>query len=125
MTSVSRAELLNELKQLEQLQGQIADIATRTDEERLRDLIQLRRRLSEQMARVGELSERFFRDGHDTNRAAELRTHFSNMRAKTAAHQANWPAFKLEEASDDYRQSARAVNEAIQGFVAWLRSALG
>jgi hypothetical protein len=52
---------------------------------------------------------------------AEFRSLFSTMRAKTAAHQANWPAVKLAEGSNDYARSAQGVNEAIKGFIAWVR----
>jgi hypothetical protein len=54
---------------------------------------------------------------------AEFRSLFSTMRAKTAAHQANWPAVKLADGGDSYGRSAQGVNEAIKGFIAWVRRA--
>jgi hypothetical protein len=106
---------------LEQHHTRVAEIAIRTDDNRQRDLIQLRRQLAECIARVGEAGERYFRGQSDKTRMAEFRSLFSTMRAKTAAHQADWPAVKLSEGSNDYGRSAQGVNEAIRGFIAWVR----
>jgi hypothetical protein len=115
--------LLHEVDRLEQQHFRVAEIAVRTDDNRQRDLIQLRRQLAECIARVGEAGQRYFRGQSDQSRMAEFRRLFSTMRARTATHQANWPAIKLAEGGDDYARSAQAVNEAIKGFIAWVRRA--
>lgn len=124
MTAADRSRLLHEADHLEQQHFRVAEIAVRTDDNRQRDLIQLRRQLAESIARVGEAGERYFRGQPDQSCMAEFRSRFSTMRAKTAAHQANWPAVKLADGGDDYGRSALAVNEAIKGFIAWVRRAV-
>jgi hypothetical protein len=121
VTAADRSRLLEEVDRLEQQHSRVAEIAVRTDDNRQRDLIQLRRQLAECIARVGEAGERYFRGQPDQSRMAEFRSLFSTMRAKTAAHQANWPAVKLTEGSNDYARSAQGVNDAIKGFIAWVR----
>jgi hypothetical protein len=116
--------VLNEVDYLEKVQAELAAIASRTDDERLRELIHLRRRLSEQIARVGKIAERYFEESGAPDRVQLFRTHFTTMRSKAATHQANWPAVRLNEADEQYQQSSRAVREANRAFVAWMRGAL-
>ena len=120
----TRAEVLKELSRLEQVQAELAGIASRTDAERARDLIRLRRLLSEQIGRTGQVAERYFVAASDPGLTMEFRSHFSKMRSCAATHQANWPAVRLAEADEDYQRSARAVREANRAFVAWMRKAL-
>ena len=124
MTAPDRHALLEEVDRLERLHMQISQIATRTDDERQRNLIQLRRQLAEQIARVGAVSEDFFRSAQDESKLAQFRKQFSDMRAKTAMHQASWPAFRLSEASEEYRKSSQGVTEAIRAFIDWARRAV-
>jgi len=119
-----RSEVLNEVDHLEKVQAELAAIASRTDDERLRELINLRRRLSEQIARVGKVAERYFEGSGTPDLVHEFRTRFTNMRSKAATHQANWPAVRLNETDEHYPQSARAVREANRAFVAWMRGTL-
>lgn len=124
MAKTDGTELLKQIDQLERVQGEIAAIAKRTDEGRLRELVQLRRKLADQMGKVGALGEEYFRGIADQAQLGQFRALFSNMRSRTATHQANWPAINLEQAGGGYRQSAQAVNEAIQEFIAWARPKL-
>ena len=124
MSAADRQALLDEVGRLERLHAQIAQIAMRTDDQRQRNLIQLRRQLAEQIGRVGALSEEFFRSARDESKLGQFRQQFSDMRAKTAMHQANWPAFRLVEASDEYRKSSQAVTESIRAFIDWARRAV-
>ena len=121
MSPIERNRLLKELDRFERQHALVAAIAVRTDDERQRDLIQLRRELAECIARVGEAGEQYYRGLAEQARLAEFRSLFSKMRATTAAHQANWPAIKLLEASAEYRKSAQAVTDAIKAFIAWVR----
>ena len=120
-----RRQVLNEVDDLEKVQAQLALISSRTDDARLRELIQLRRQLSEQIARVGKIAERYFEESGAPDVIHEFRSHFTNMRSKAATHQANWPAVRLNEADEHYRQSSRAVREANKAFVSWIRQKLG
>jgi hypothetical protein len=122
MTDADRSRFLAEVDRLEQQHAQLAAIATRTDDARLRDLTRLRREFSEHIGRVGELGEQYFRAREDALRLGQFRSHFSNMRSKTASHQANWPAVSLAEGGQEYTNSARAVTEAVRIFISWLRS---
>jgi hypothetical protein len=119
-----RDQVLKEVDYLEKVQADLAAISKRTDDERLRELIHLRRRLSEQIARVGKIAERYFEESGAPDRVQLFRTHFTNMRSKAATHQANWPAVRLNAADEQYQQSSRAVREANRAFVAWIRGAL-
>ena len=123
--SEHRRQLLSEVDHLEKVQAELAAISARTDDERLRELIHLRRRLSEQIARVGKVAEEHFEAMGDPALVQEFRAHFTNMRSKAATHQANWPAVRLNEADEEYKQSARAVREANKAFVTWMRAKLG
>ena len=95
-----RDQVLKEVDYLEKVQADLAAISKRTDEERLRELIHLRRRLSEQIARVGKVAERYFEESGAPDRVQEFRTHFTSMRSKAATHQANWPAVRLNQADE-------------------------
>ena len=120
----TRAEVLEELSRLEQVQVELAGVARRTDAARARDLIRLRRLLSEQIGRMGQVAERYFEAAGEPGRTLQFRNHFSKMRSRAATHQANWPAVMLAEADEEYQRSARAVREANRAFVAWMRQAL-
>ena len=120
MTTI--AQLVAELDALENLQARLAAIATRTDSERRYELIQLRKKLSGQITIMGHLSESLFAGAPD--KLAEFRRHYSAMRSVTALHQAEWPAVRLGDVDDLYRQSALRVSTANGVFVRWLREAL-
>ena len=117
------AEILRELALLERVQARLATIATRTDDQRRHDLIALRRELSQQIARVGQVADPIFAAA-DVEIAREYRARFSRMRSAAAMHQANWPAVRLGESAEAYRKSALAVREANRDFVAWTRETL-
>jgi hypothetical protein len=106
------------------VQAELATIATRTDDRRRYDLIDLRRDLSLQIAAVGNAADPFFASLGDPDLTRTYRSKFSRMRTAAALHQANWPAVRLGENAEQYHQSARAVREANQTFVAWMRETL-
>jgi hypothetical protein len=117
-------ELVRELDVLAQVQAELASIATRTDDRRRYDLIDLRRNLSLQITAVGNAADPFFASLGDPDLVRTYRSKFSRMRTAAALHQANWPAVRLGENTAQYQQSARGVREANQMFVAWMREAL-
>ncbi|MGH6616656.1 hypothetical protein [Sphingomonas sp.] len=118
------ADLARELTALEQVQADLAAIAARTDTDRRYELIQLRKALSQQIARVGQTGELIFGTDADPAVSQAYRDKLSRMRSAAAMHQANWPAVRLDEADDEYRRSALRVREANREFVAWTRDAL-
>jgi hypothetical protein len=120
----TRAEVLEELSRLERVQADLAGVASRTDSDRALDLIRLRRVLSEQIGRIGQIAERYFEEAGDAALTQQFRNNFSAMRSSAATHQANWPAVRLAEAGEEYQRSARAVREANRAFVAWMRETL-
>lgn len=120
-----RAQLREELAQLTRVQASLASIASRTDDERRAELIQLRRELAQRIASIGQAAERFFEAGGDRELMRKFRLHYSEMRSKAAAHQADWPAVTLNVADDEYQRSARAVREANKAFCAWIRAQIG
>jgi hypothetical protein len=113
-----------ELQALERVHSDLASIATRSDERRRHDLIELRRRFSQQMAEVGRLADPLFEAGPDPALHQTYRDHFSRLRSLAAAHQANWPAIRIDEATEQYRRSAQGVTEAHREFIAWMQAAL-
>ncbi|HEU4960737.1 MAG TPA: hypothetical protein VFT56_10030 [Sphingomonas sp.] len=109
---------------LEQVHGEIATIATRDDDRRRQDLVDLRRKLTASIADFGRVAEPFFERIDDPELRRQYHSKFSAMRSAAALHQADWPAVRLGERSDEYRASALAVREANRAFVAWVRAAL-
>ena len=116
--------LSREVDLLETVQSQLAEVASRDDDQRRHDLIVLRRQLSAQIAAVGTIAEPIFAAHGDAEVQRSYRAKFSQMRSAAALHQANWPAVMLDERPDDYRASALGVREANRDFVAWIRSAM-
>lgn len=119
-----RATIERELTRLETVQADLASIASRTDDARRRDLIDLRRQLSAQIAMVGQTADAFFAAHTDEETARTYRAKFSRMRSAAALHQASWPAARLGESAVEYRTSAIGVREANREFIAWARAAL-
>lgn len=120
----TQAAVLAELDRLEQVQKDLAGVSGRTDDQRALDLIRLRRELSQQIGRIGQVAEAYFEATGDFAMVQQFRTRFSAMRSRAAAHQADWPAVRLNEADESYYQSARAVREANRAFVTFMRGAL-
>lgn len=117
----TRSEVLAEVDKLQKVQAELAAVSNRKDAERAKDLIRLRRELSHQIGRVGQVAEAYFEAKGDSAVTQDYRTRFSAMRSRAATHQANWPAVRLDEADESYAQSARDVREANRAFVAWMR----
>ncbi|MEO9133159.1 MAG: hypothetical protein ABI240_18380 [Sphingomonas sp.] len=117
------ALLRKELNSLEAVQAELAGIATRTDDARKHDLIQLRRKLASQIGEVGKVADTALANVDVAFKQA-YRDHFSRMRSAAALHQANWPAVRLGEDIDNYHISAKGVRQANREFVAWTRGAI-
>jgi hypothetical protein len=116
-----RALLAREIDKLEDILAQIAAVTARTDAERRKDLVALRRALSAQIHIVGQASEPVFAGTDDL---IAYRAKFSRMRSMAAIHQASWPAIMLGERPAEYRESVRPMREANRDFIAWTRAAL-
>lgn len=112
------------LAELEQIHADLASITTRTDDGRLRDLIEYRRRLAERIANLGREAEPMFQSLSRPDLLQTYRQKFSKMRSAAAIHQANWPAVRLNEANDEYYHSIAAVHESNHDFVDWMRATL-
>ena len=116
-----RAALIREVDKLEEILTQIVAVTMRTDTERRKDLVALRRVLSAQIFTVGQAGEPVFAD------TAELTTYrekFSRMRSMAAIHQSSWPAITLGERPEEYRESVKPMREANRDFIRWTRAAL-
>lgn len=112
--------ILREVARLEQVQADLAAISKRTDERRRHDLIDLRRKLSLQIAEVGRVAEPYV-NAIGPEVAQSYRSKFSHMRSAAALHQADWPAVRLDQADGEYQRSVQAVRGANRDFVAWIR----
>jgi hypothetical protein len=117
------ARISAELTGLEHILDELAGIASRTDDSRRHELIQLRKRLAAQIAEIGRLADPLFSAG-DPETARVYRAKFSAMRSATAMHQANWPAVRLDDGEAGYRVSSNAVSETNRGFITWMRATL-
>lgn len=113
-----------ELDTLERIQNELAAVATRTDDRRRHDLVDLRRKLSMQIAVVGEAADSLFAAIVDPSINRTYRDKFSRMRSAAALHQADWPAVRLGEDPEKYQTSALTVREANRDFVSWTRTTL-
>jgi hypothetical protein len=118
------AAIAREVDSLERVQAELAGIASREDDRRRHDLVELRRKLAAQIAEVGRVAEPLFSTLDDKPTAQTYRAKFSRMRSAAAIHQASWPAVMLGERLDEYRASALGVREANRDFVAWMRETL-
>jgi hypothetical protein len=119
------AKLSQALEALETVLAELNEIATRSDIGRRADLIRLRREHSQQIVDVGTAADPVFSKAADPEIERTYRAKFSRMRSATALHQANWPAVKLDQAGEAYKQSGAVVQAANQDFVTWVRNALG
>lgn len=113
-----------ELNALENIQADLAAVATRTDDRRRHDLIDLRQKLSQQIAQIGKLADAVFASVQDPDMVRIYRAKFSAMRSAAALHQADWPAVRLGESVEAYRKSAARVREANRDFILLAREAL-
>jgi hypothetical protein len=118
------ATLFREVDLLEQLQKKLAEVATRDDDRRKHDLIDLRRQLSLRIAELGRVAEPVFVEFSDPMLLRDYRAKVSGMRFVAAMHQADWPAVRLGEKPDEYRASAKAVRDANREFIVWMRGVL-
>ena len=117
-------EIARELLELDSVQKQLAGIATRRDDDRRQDLIALRRRYAGQMNEVARFGDPIFAAAPDRGLEQTYRSLLSKLRSAAAAHQANWPAVRLDEPAELFRRSAVAVGEAHRRFVDWMRETL-
>ena len=118
------SDLRRAIDALEGVQADLARIASRSDPERFREMIDLRRLLAARIAEAGALADAFFAEAGDADLRAECRKAFSQMRSAAALHQASWPAVRLKDADDSYRDSALGVRAANRRFAATVREAL-
>jgi hypothetical protein len=116
-----RASLAREIDKLERILAQIAAVTARTDAERRKDLVALRRALAAQIHVIGQAAEPVFAGTDDL---IACRAKFSRMRSMAAIHQASWPAIMLGERPAEYRESVKPMREANRDFIAWTRAAL-
>lgn len=118
------ASVQSALDMLERVQGELAGIATRSDDDRKQALIDLRRQLALTIIEVGRVAEPVITTAGDPELLRTFRVKLSRMRSAAAIHQADWPAVRLGEKPNEYSISARAVRDANQQFVTWIRDAL-
>jgi len=82
-------------------------------------LLAMRRRYAAHLIAVSEAIDQDAGLRADPELAHEFRGRFSQMRTMIAFHQAKWPVVLLDEAGQEFRDSARAVIESNHAFVTW------
>ena len=109
---------------LEATLGELNRIARRSDADRKRDLVAMRRILSE---RIGMLPDAATQPGApfaDPPLSDEFQARFSKMRSAVALHQATWSVVLIDDAPDSYRASAAHATATTRDFILWARAAL-
>lgn len=119
--SSGQEQISEALAALARIQMELHGIATRSDEQRKYDLVELRRRLASQIAQIGQMSEPLFQ-GAEPAVAQEYRNRFAAMRSASAMHQANWPAVRLGEDTPAYQRSGETAGDAMRAFISWMRA---
>ena len=79
-----RAQVREQLSQLERVQTELAAVAGRTDGARRAELIQLRRELAQQIGRMGEAAQHYFQATEDSELMRQIRIYYSEMRTRAA-----------------------------------------
>lgn len=95
------------------------DIAQRSDAGRKQDLVAARRILSQQLLDLETLVKSAPKDSIDTALARDFGKRLSHLRSKIAFHQASWPAVRLDEDPEAYRESRTEVTQAYREFLDW------
>jgi hypothetical protein len=100
--------------------GEIAELARREDGDHRQAIVQLRRKIAQQLIEVGAAGERLFADSPDL---VIFREKFSRLRSSTAAHQADWPAVMLGEQREAFLASVEPMRRAGTDFFQWVTAA--
>ena len=111
--------LIGEIAKLKQIQQSLSAAANRTDAERKMETVALRRLLAVQVGIVGKAAEQDFLPNADAELAREFRQLISAMRRAIALHQANFPAVRMDEQSNEYHDSVKDVRTANANFFKW------
>jgi hypothetical protein len=114
-----KSELLKELRKLSDILRQIESINQRTDAERWRDLLNIRRNLAVQSSLTSKLATEFQPLAADRDTFLTMRQKLSALRVAHVDHQANWPAPIVAQDPEGYSVSAQAVQKMVSEFLDW------
>jgi len=118
------APLRAELERYGVVEGTVAAIGLRSDEQRKQALVKARRQLSEQIGVLGPIIEQDRTLALHPGKQRELSTLFAAMRYALALHQANWPAVTIDNDPAAYRASSLGVKEKSDAFWSWCKDNL-
>lgn len=121
---IAATRLSADLATFGQIISELSAIAGRTDPERRSELVTLRKKLSDHIARMRDTGVQAFTDVGEAELASEFRSRLSNVLNLVALHQASWPAVTIDEGNAAYRTSAGKVAETNRAFIDWTRSAI-
>jgi len=116
-------QAVEEMAGIQQDMGETAVTALSDPSAKVR-LLAMRRRYAAHIVAVSEAIDQDAGLRADPELAHEFRGRFSQMRTLVAFHQAKWPVVLLDEAGQEFRDSARAVIEGNRAFVTWALSVL-
>ncbi len=111
--------LISEIIALDALTQTAIKLGQRTDQERLLELIKLRKELSQQMGKLSKAADAFDFSGRGDDIAGIFRQKLSHMKSVIAKHQAFWPVSMIETDSREYRRSADNLINVQAAFIAW------
>lgn len=114
-----KSELLTELRNLSAILRQIESINQRTDDERWKDLLNMRRNLAIQSLMTSKLANEFEPLAEDRDTFLTMRQKLSALRIAHVDHQANWPAPFVAQDPVGYSVSAQAVQKMVSEFLDW------
>lgn len=125
MSNSLSAQMREILTDYARLEHEILATAMLMDPTRKAELVRLRRRLAEHLGVVGTCIERDEQLASDPAIQKQMSQLFTNFRYAVGQHQANWPAVRIDDDVERYRESAENSYAKADLFWSWCRSSLG
>ena len=125
MTLILSARLRSALVEYGRVGYSVSDVGIRRDDNRKQALVTARRRLAEEVGKIGPLIEQDEELAKAPDKQRELARIFSSMRSALAQHQADWPAVTIDDDPEAYRASSLRVRDKSDAFWTWCKTHLG
>jgi len=117
--------LANALRAFASVERQIVALSDHRDITDPGELVRLRRQLVDEFAAISAALEREPALRADPDRMAQATRLLSAFRTQNAINQAEWPAIRARDDTENYRRASRRVSEQSQIFWQWVDRELG
>lgn len=104
---------------LETLLRESAQMRDAEFQDRRKEVLQIRRTIADQNAKIAALGETAF---NDPEQRQAFQSAFSKLRSAISLHMASWPVVSIEVADPGYQASLIKQRDAYRHFIAWARS---